>query len=95
MSVDDGGMRRVLPPTLHRPGPVAVLVRWRVELLLLGGVAALWHYGGTLALGLLGAALATLLALGVVVPGIRAVLVAAAQTVLAPHRVRSGWPRRG
>jgi hypothetical protein len=95
VSADDGGLRRVLPPTLHRAGPVAVLVRWRVEVLLCCGVTALWHYGGIVAMGLLGAALATLVALAVVEPGIRAVLVTASQMVLVPHRVRSGLAQAG
>lgn len=88
----DGGLRRMLPPPHRRPGLLAVLVRWRAELLFVGIGASLWHYAGGAAVG----AVCTLLAvLTAFVPPVRTVVRNAVQAVLTMHRVRSGMVQAG
>jgi hypothetical protein len=91
VTTDD--VRRLLPlPPRRRPGPLAVAVRWRVELLLAGTVAAAWHeFGGTAA-----ATAAVVLAVAVAaVPLVRRQARRLLQAVIAPHRVRSGLVQAG
>jgi hypothetical protein len=88
----DGGLRRILPPPRRRPGLLAVLVRWRAELLLVGAVASLWHHAGGVAVGAAGVLLVVLTAF---VPPVRVVVRDAVQSVLAMHRVRSGMVQAG
>jgi hypothetical protein len=89
-SVD--GFRRIFPAPRRRPGLLAVLVRWRVEILLGIAVAALWWWVGGPITSLLVAALA-LLAIGV--PKARKSAVGLLQAVVVPHRVRSGLLQAG
>lgn len=69
-----------------------MLVRWRAELLLLGCAVAVWHYAGGVVVGLLGLAMAALIAF---VPPVRSALRATLQSVIAMHRVRSGLVQAG
>ena len=88
----DGGLRRLLPPPRRRPGVLTVLVRWRIELLLLGGIVTAWYHAGATAVlvtVLMVALLATLIRpVGRVVLGV-------VLAVAVPHRVRSGLVQSG
>src|SRR4051794_40747754 len=89
---DVGPLRRVFPPRRRRPGLLAVLLRWRVEILLVCGVVALWHYFGSevaVVVVAVGAALA------VVLPPPRRLLVALIQSIVVPHRLRSALVQAG
>jgi hypothetical protein len=60
----DEVFRRITPPPgrVRGPGLVAVLVRWRAELMLVGTVAALWYWAGGLVIAILGLVIAVLAA---------------------------------
>ena len=84
---DDDVRRLVPPPPRRRPGPVAVALRWRVELLLVGAIAGAWHAFG----GVVTAAGAVVLAgLVAAVPAVRRYIRGLVQAAIAMHRVRSG-----
>jgi hypothetical protein len=80
-------MRRLVPPPRRRPGPVQIAVRWRIELLLITVVAALWQFVGPEPLG--GAVLAIVMA-AVVVRPVRRGLLGLVQSSVGADRVRSG-----
>jgi hypothetical protein len=90
----DGSFRRITPPPgrARWPGLLAVLMRWRAELLLGGAVGALWHFAGGFAVGLVALVVAVLAA---VVPAVRHGLIGALQTIVVPHRVRAGLVQAG
>lgn len=88
----DGGLRRILPPPRRRPGLLAVLVRWRAELLLVGVVAGCWHWAGGAAVGV-GAVTAGVLTL--FVEPVRTIVRDVVQSVVCMHRVRSGLVQAG
>jgi len=67
-------------------------VRWRLELLLLCGLVAGWHFAGATALGIGVAALAGIVAL---VPAARRAAIGIVQALVVPHRVRSGLVQAG
>ncbi len=88
----DGGLRRLLPPPRRRPGVLTVLVRWRIELLLLGGIVTAWYHAGATAVlvtVLMVALLATL------IPPVGRVVLGVVLAVVVPHRVRSGLVQSG
>ena len=88
---DVSPVRRVFPPP-GQPGLLEVLVRWRVEILLVCGVVALWHYAG----GEVAAVLAMVgTALTMVLKPARRFLVAMIQSVVVPHRLRSALVQGG
>ncbi len=89
---DDGGFRRLLPPQRDRPGLVAVLIRWRMELVIAGLAAAAWHYDGGVTLGIVALHLGVLVAF---VPVVRSVVIGTLQAIMVPHRVRSGLVQTG
>jgi hypothetical protein len=92
MMLDDGEMRRLLPPP-HRPPSVPVmLLRWRAELLVLGLVAGLYLYAGTQAM--VWTAVVTV-GLAVIVRPFGRLLVGLLQGMVASHRVRSGLIQAG
>jgi hypothetical protein len=84
--------RRLLPPPRRRPGLLAVLVRWRVEVLLAGLAGAVWRLGGGRGVVLL--VVAPML-LCVLVPAVRGHPVSAWQLVAVPHRVRAAFVQAG
>lgn len=88
---DIGPWRRLLPPPRRRPSLAVVVVRWRVELLLATGVAAVWHYAGWEAI----AVLVTVCCTSMILEPVRRLMVALAQTVVVPHRLRSALIQAG
>ena len=82
---------RPLPPR-RRPGPIAVAVRWRVELAIVAIVAAAWHFFGGTAVGITAPVLALLVT---TVPALRRRFRGWLQAVVAMHRVRSGLVQAG
>jgi hypothetical protein len=87
-----GEMRRLVPPPRRRPGVLAVLLRWRAELLLIGLVAGLWLLVGGAAVGWI-AGVTVLLAR--LVPPFGHALIGVMQAMIASHRVRSGLVQAG
>jgi hypothetical protein len=89
-----GGMdwRRILPPPRRRPGLLAVLVRWRVEMLTAAAVGALWYYAGGLVVGLVFAVAAMS---AVTVRVLRPHAVGLWQLLAVPHRVRAAFVEAG
>jgi hypothetical protein len=88
----DGGLRRLLPPPRRRPGLLAILIRWRVELLILGGIVTASYHAGLTAVivaALMVALLATL------IPPVGRVVLGVVLAVVVPHRVRSGLVQSG
>jgi hypothetical protein len=84
----DDDIRRLLPlPPRRRPGPLAVAIRWRAELLALGVTAAAWYAFGGTAVATTAAVLAGLVA---AVPAVRGRARGVLQAVIVMHRVRSG-----
>jgi hypothetical protein len=88
----EGEWRRWLPPPRRRPRLLAVVIRWRIEIVLLVGGIAAWRQAGTLAMEIVVGASCLLLA---AVPVVRRVSGCAFATVVAPHRVRSGLVQAG
>jgi hypothetical protein len=84
--------RRLLPPPRRRPGLVAVVVRWRVEVLLALGVAVLLLNGNVRVLELVAGA--TAVGLAATAAG-RAAAVVAFQVLVVPHRVRAAFVQAG
>lgn len=87
-----GGFRRLLPPPRRRPTLLAVLVRWRAELLIGGCVAAAWQVGNGLAVQIGALVLAVLVAF---VPQVRRAAVGLAQALVVPHRLRAALAQAG
>lgn len=87
-----GEMRRLIPPPRRRPGVLAVVLRWRAELLLTGLVAGLWLLVGGAAVGWIAGV--TLLLARLVPPFGQAIL-GVVQAMIASHRVRSGLVQAG
>ena len=92
MTAGDGELRRLLPPTRKRPGILAVLVRWRGELLLAGLLAGLWSLVGGQAVGWIAG---VTLVLAVLVRPFGRVLLGVLQALVTAHRVRSGLVQAG
>jgi hypothetical protein len=90
--VNPGGCRRLLPPPRRRPGILAVLLRWRAELLLAGILAGLWQLVGTI--GVTIAACSIGLA-AVLSPEVRTALRQVLSCVVTLHRVRAGLVQAG
>jgi hypothetical protein len=90
----DDFFRRITPPPGRSrwPGLVAVLVRWRVELVAAALIGGVWHLVGGIALGLAALAVAMVAA---AVPTVRHGLVGGLLTVVVPHRVRAGLVQAG
>lgn len=84
--------RRLQPPPYRRPGLAAVIVRWRVEILLALGVVGLWQVAGARVVELLAAVCAA--ALLCTAPG-RVLAVVAWQVLAVPHRVRAACVQAG
>jgi hypothetical protein len=84
----DDDIRRPFPlPPRRRPDPLAVAIRWRIELLVLLAVAGAWYTLGSTAVT------AAVLVLGCLVAAVRPVRSLARghlQSVIVMHRVRSG-----
>jgi hypothetical protein len=89
---DSADRRRLHPPPRRRPGPVAILIRWRVEVLLLVVLASVWHAWGTRSLGIV---LSAALVLAVVSPPVRRFVLLAWHLLAVPHRVRSAFVHAG
>jgi hypothetical protein len=92
VTTDGTDWRRILPPPRRRPGPLTVLVRWRVEILLLVVVAAVWHVAGGAALGILAVVLASLV---LTIPAVRPGALLVWQLLAVPHRVRAAFVQAG
>jgi hypothetical protein len=91
MTADDG-LRRLLPPPRRRPGLLAMCVRWRLEILIVGVlVAGAQAVGGTVT-GFVVVALGLVVTL---VPAVRRAALAFVQALVVPHRVRSGLVQAG
>jgi hypothetical protein len=89
----DDDLRRLLPlPPRRRPGPLAVAVRWRAELLAVGVTAAAWYAFGGTAVVTVAVVLAGLV---VAVPPVRRHTRGLLQAVIVMHRVRSGLVQGG
>jgi hypothetical protein len=90
----DDFFRRITPPPGRSrwPGLLAVLLRWRTELLLAVLVVGLWQVGGGIAVGL---AASTVAVLAAALPTVRHGLIGALLTVVVPHRVRAGLVQAG
>jgi hypothetical protein len=71
---------------------VAVVVRWRVEILVVSLLVAGWQAVGSAVAGVVLTALAILVAL---VPAVRRAAGVAVRTLVVPHRVRSGLLQAG
>jgi hypothetical protein len=86
------GWRRLLPPPRHRPGLVAIIVRWRIEIALLALVWASWRSTGPLVMAFvfLGSVLAA-----ATMPTVRHLLVRVWQLLVVPHRVRTALVQAG
>lgn len=84
--------RRLLPPPRRRAGLGAILVRWRVEVLLALGAGALGLYGDLRVVALLAGA--TALVSATTATG-RAAAVRLWQLLAVPHRVRSAFAEAG
>ena len=91
MTTDDD-LRRLLPPPRGRPGPIAILVRWRAELILAALIVAGWQAVGNAVAGIV---LMALVILVVAVPPVRRTAIAFGQVLVVPHRVRSGLVQAG
>ena len=91
MTTDDD-LRRLLPPPRGRPGLIAILVRWRAELILAALLLAGWKAVGSAVAGIV---LMALVILVVAVPPVRRAAVAVGQVLVVPHRVRSGLVQAG
>jgi hypothetical protein len=83
----DGGPRLVAPP-----GMVAMLLRWRAELLIAGVVALAWRSVGADTLVITALVLLMLVAF---VPGVRLGAVQLVRALVVPHRVRMGLVQAG
>jgi hypothetical protein len=92
VTTDGTDWRRLIPPPRRRPGPLAVLVRWRVEILLLLAVAAVWYVAGGVTVGILVAVLASLV---LTIPPLRPVGLLVWQLLAVPHRVRAAFVQAG
>lgn len=91
MSADDD-LRRLLPPPRRHPGLLVVCLRWRVELLIAGCLAAGFQTLGGVVTGVLLVGLGLLV---VAVPVVRRWVIAFGRTLVVTHRVRSGLVRAG
>ena len=89
---DSADYRRIHPPPRRRPGPLAILVRWRVEVLLLCALVSAWKALGTLIVGI---TVLSLLLVTTVSPPIRRLVLLAWHLVAVPHRVRSAFVQAG
>jgi hypothetical protein len=84
-------MRRLISPQ-RRPGLLAVLVRWRVEVLL----AVAWYCLGIIEVGIAIGIAATALALSAIsFPAVGHGAVSVVQSLVVPHRVRSALIQAG
>ena len=92
MTTDGTDWRRILPPPRRRPGPLAVLVRWRVEILLVVAVAAVWYLAGGVTVGILVAVVASLV---LTIPTARPGALLVWQLLAVPHRVRAAFVQAG
>jgi hypothetical protein len=90
--VTEESLRRLLPPPRQRPGPIAVGVRWRVEIAVTAVAGAAWHEFGAVAVAVFGLALASLVAVD---PGTRRLALGLVQAAVVPHRVRAGLVQAG
>jgi hypothetical protein len=88
----EGEWRRWLPPPRRRPRLLAVVLRWRIEIVLLIAGIAVWRQTGTLAMEIVAGVLCLLLA---TMPVVRRLSVCAFATLATPHRVRSGLIQAG
>jgi hypothetical protein len=67
-------------------------VRWRVEILLLMAVAAVWYVAGGVTVGILAAVIASLV---LAIPTLRPVAIVGWQLLAVPHRVRAAFVQAG
>jgi hypothetical protein len=88
----DGGLRRILPPPRRRPGLLAIVVRWRAELLILGGIAMVWYQVGPIPVLVAGLMMALF---GTLIPAVGRVVLGVLLAIVVPHRVRSGLVQSG
>jgi hypothetical protein len=90
--VNPGGYRRLLPPARRRPGVLAVLLRWRAELLLAGIVAGMWQLTGAIGVAVAAGSIGLAAAL---TPEVRTSLRQVLSCVVTLHRVRAGLVQAG
>lgn len=84
--------RRLLPPPRRRPGPLAIAVRWRRELLVAGVLGyTVWGLGPSVAVLLAAVVVAAFLTL----PPLRGIGRRELQAVVVPHRARTGLLQAG
>lgn len=88
----DGGFRRLIPPPRRRPTLFALVVRWRLELALVGGVVALFAAIGTMGVCIVALALVVV---AVAVPQARIMARRVERTLVIPHRLRSALVQGG
>jgi hypothetical protein len=89
--VSDGGLRRILPPPRRRPSIFTVIVRWRIEVLVVLLGLALYHWTGPNGLWTAG----VLLVCGLLVRPVRRLLLGFGRAVVTCHRVRSALLQAG
>lgn len=85
-------LRRIHPPPRRRPGVLAVVVRWRVEILLLCALVSAWNAVGTRVIAI---ASSLLLLVAVVYRPVRRAVLLAWHVLAVPHRVRSAFVQAG
>jgi hypothetical protein len=89
---DSSAWRRILPPPRRRPGPLMIMVWWRVELVVAGAVGTLAYHADALAAEIVGG---SLLVLATTLPAGRATAVRTWQLLAVPHRLRSAFVEAG
>jgi hypothetical protein len=85
-------LRRIHPPPRRRPGLLAILVRWRVEILLLCALVSAWNAFGTRVIVIV---VSMLLVVAAVYPPVRRAALLAWHLLAVPHRVRSAFVQAG
>src|SRR4051812_44982285 len=91
MATDDD-LRRLWPPPRRRPNIFDILLRWRVEVVLVALAVAAWHHIGARAIAIGGAI--TLVSVLLIAP-VRHLAVRCWELLISPHRVRAGLVQSG
>jgi hypothetical protein len=90
MTGDD--FRRLLPPPRRRPGPISIVVRWRIEIAAVVVAALAVHVLGGRSVAICAVACVALL---ITSPGARRAALGVVRAVVIPHRVRAGLVQAG